>query len=160
MNKSPQKLGLSLKPFVKKVFSVVVVFIVSWSVVYPLSAWGSIVPITVEVDALKNSSKGWDVGFGYPDIAICIESGYGSQCLPEGSEIIYVKTAQCENSLTCKFSAKIPNDEFKIAVIDVDLILNDVISSGFCEQGKLCDLGKARVNIGKPEYKSLKERWE
>ncbi|MEC4985305.1 MAG: hypothetical protein SAK42_14500 [Oscillatoria sp. PMC 1076.18] len=78
----------------------------------------------------------------------------GILCLPEGDRVETIMTAECANSYKCRFSSEIPDDSFKIYVVDVDATMNDLIGSGHCAKGKTCDVGQATVSISDSEKKS------
>lgn len=123
---------------------------IAWTV-WAIPAYASIVPVSVRVDRLKADKSGWDVLLNAPDLAICIEGDFGVSCLPDGTSVETVKHPQCKDDFSCQFSARIQQKEFKVTVIDVDLVYNDLVGSGYCELGKRCDLGRATVEFGNPQ---------
>ena len=136
---------LMMKKLLLPLFMIVYILVIDPAIVW---ARGDIATIYIEVDKQKASEKSWDVSKGAPDIAICVSNELvGTMCLPEGDSINSVINAECKDSYKCRFSALIPNDEFKIYVVDVDLVLNDIIGTGHCRRGETCTIGQAIVEI-------------
>jgi hypothetical protein len=107
-----------------------------------------ITTITVDVEQSKAGEQPWDIKGGAPDIALCIShSLVGTLCLPEGDDIDLLSLAECQNSYHCRFSIETPERNFKVSVVDVDLILNDLIGSGHCGIRQVCNVGQATVTV-------------
>lgn len=129
------------------------IFFLGWSY-NPSEVFASkITTITIDVEKDKANETGWDLKITpfdnkAPDIAICIShSLVGTLCLPEGDNIKNIKTPQCQNSYHCRFSVETPDRNFKISVVDVDLVYNDLIGTGHCRQGKTCMVGGATIQV-------------
>lgn len=120
---------------------------------FPNPAQAELTTINVEIDPAKANSKKWDILNGGPDIAICVTNQVvGMMCFPDGDKVELITTSQCPNSFKCKFSADVPEGNFKISVVDVDVALNDPIGTGLCHTGMTCEIGQAKVTIGDPQY--------
>lgn len=119
---------------------------------FPNLAQAELTTINVEIDRAKANSEKWDILNGAPDIAICVTNQMvGMECFPDGDKIESITSSQCPNSFKCKFNADLPEGNFKIAVVDVDLKLNDPIGTGLCHTGTTCEIGQAKVTIGDPQ---------
>ncbi|BAQ67141.1 hypothetical protein [Geminocystis sp. NIES-3709] len=109
---------------------------------------GNITTITVDVEKTKAGEQNWDVKGGAPDIALCIShSLVGTLCLPEGDDIDLLRLAECKDSYHCRFSVETPDRNFKLSVIDVDFLLNDLIGTGHCGRRQTCTVGQAIVKV-------------
>lgn len=136
--------------FSLKKFLLLLVLVISLTLSFPIYAQAEITTITVQVEKTKANGKNWDAFEREPDLALCLtHSLAGILCLPSGDSIETVTTAECPNSYSCRFSAEIPDKNFKISVVDVDVVLNDLIGTGHCGQGKTCEVGQATVSISK-----------
>lgn len=121
---------------------------------FPNPAHAELTTINVEIDRAKANSNQWDVMNRAPDIAICLTNQVvGMMCFPEGDRVEFVTKPQCPNSFKCKFTADVPEGNFKISIIDVDLALNDPIGTGLCHTGTTCEIGQAKVTIGNPQHR-------
>lgn len=119
---------------------------------FPNLAQAELTTINVEIDRAKANSEKWDILNGAPDIAICVTNQMvGMECFPDGDKIESITSSQCPDSFKCKFNADLPEGNFKIAVVDVDLKLNDPIGTGLCHTGTTCEIGQAKVTIGDPQ---------
>lgn len=117
---------------------------------FPNIAKAELTTITVKIEPTKANEKKWDVLKGAPDLALCLTHPLtGMLCLPNGDSIETILKPECPNSYQCRFSVEIPDQTFKIAVVDVDVAFNDVIGIGHCQQGKTCELGQATVVVGR-----------
>ena len=118
---------------------------------FPNPAEAELTNITVEIDRAKANSDKWDILNGAPDIAICVTNQMvGMMCFPDGDKIESITKSQCPDSFKCKFNADLPEGNFKIAVVDVDLKFNDPIGTGLCHTGMTCEIGQVKVTIGEP----------
>ncbi|MFB2933910.1 hypothetical protein ACE1B6_01400 [Aerosakkonemataceae cyanobacterium BLCC-F154] len=139
--------------FVKVIFKslfLLTVLLISLFLSFPPLAWADLTNISVEIENTKANTKSWDTLNGAPDIAICLTNKMvGTMCLPEGDSISNIRTAQCQNSFKCKFNADVPEGNFKISVVDVDPGVNDLIGTSLCHTGTTCEIGQAKVTIGK-----------
>lgn len=119
---------------------------------FPNLAQAELTTINVEIDRAKANSEKWDILNGAPDIAICVTNQMvGMECFPDGDKIESITSSQCPNSFKCKFNADLPEGNFKIAVVDVDVKFNDPIGTGLCHTGTTCEIGQAKVTIGDPQ---------
>jgi len=109
------------------------------------AASGSVIEVSVAPQ--KSNGKAWDAAGGAPDIALCVSSGLGSRCLPNGTTIGSVTEPQCRDAFHCTFSVDLPAGDVLLDVLDVDLAVNDPIGSGHCARGRTCVLGQATVTI-------------
>ncbi|MEB3827031.1 hypothetical protein [Phormidium sp. CCY1219] len=131
-----------------KILFLILVWSIGVVVTYPQMAFAEITTITVEINELKANEKEWDIWKGAPDLAICLTNPLvGTLCLPDGDRVELISTAQCADSFRCKFSADIPDGTFKISIVDVDAVLNDIIGIGHCRKGETCEVGEAKVKI-------------
>lgn len=109
---------------------------------------GNITTITVDVEKTKAGGQNWDIQKGAPDIALCIShSLVGTLCLPQGDDIALLRLAECKDSYHCRFSVQTPDRDFKISVVDVDLVLNDLIGTGHCARKQTCTVGQATIAV-------------
>lgn len=100
------------------------------------------------MEKTKAGEQNWDMKRGTPDIALCIShSLVGTLCLPEGDDIDLLRLAECKDSYHCRFSVKTPDRNFKVSVIDVDFVLNDLIGTGHCGRRQTCTVGQAIVKV-------------
>ncbi|HEY9300524.1 MAG TPA: hypothetical protein VIQ31_30005 [Phormidium sp.] len=119
---------------------------------FPNLAQAELTTINVEIDRAKANSEKWDILNGAPDIAICVTNQMvGMMCFPDGDKIESITSSQCPNSFKCKFNADLPEGNFKIAVVDVDVKFNDPIGTGLCHTGMTCEIGQVKVTIGDPQ---------
>lgn len=119
---------------------------------FPNLAQAELTTINVEIDRAKANSEKWDILNGAPDIAICVTNQMvGMECFPDGDKIESITSSQCPDSFKCKFNADLPEGNFKIAVVDVDVKFNDPIGTGLCHTGTTCEIGQAKVTIGDPQ---------
>lgn len=103
--------------------------------------------ISITVADSKEDGAAWDQAQPKPDIAFCITDGAGrTNCSPEGNSISKVSTAECHNSLTCSALVPIPDGEFNINVLDIDINSDDTIGVGNCNLGQTCKLGQATIS--------------
>lgn len=140
-----------LKPFfsLKKLF-LLLILVISLITSFPAYAQADITTISVDVEKTKANGKNWDAFEGEPDLALCLtHSLAGILCLPSGDSVKNITSAECPNSYHCRFSAEVPDKNFKISLIDVDVADNDLIGTGHCGQGKTCEVGQATVSISK-----------
>ena len=109
---------------------------------------GKITTITVDVEETQAGGQSWDIRKGAPDLSLCIShSLVGTLCLPEGDSVNVVTSAECKDSYHCRFSVQTPDKDFKISIVDVDLVLNDLIGTGHCARHMDCAIGQANVFI-------------
>ncbi len=123
---------------------------------------GQFATITVEITGTKpNIQSGpstWDVApFEAPDIAICLfEESLGelrseivdSSCLPDGTPLEQIQTPACPDAYRCVFTnVALPSNSVKIAVVDVDLSVHEMIGVGECEINRSCLMGQAKLTI-------------
>lgn len=107
-----------------------------------------ITTITVDVEKTKAGGQNWDIREGAPDIALCIShSLVGTLCLPQGDDMDLLRLAECQDSYHCRFSVQTPDRDFKISVLDVDIVLNDLIGTGHCARRNTCTVGQATVVV-------------
>jgi hypothetical protein len=133
-----------LKTFLLRFLVSVLVFTTWFS--FPSYARADLTTIHVKVEETKASGKNWDILEGAPDLAICVtHSLIGTLCLPDGDRVETISTAQCPNSYDCRFSVEIPDQTFKVSVVDVDLRQNDIIGIGHCRQNESCEVGQAAI---------------
>jgi len=108
-----------------------------------------IAELVVRVSAAKNDGRPWDIDGGGPDVAICINSAEHNQlnkCHPPKSGV--KMHPYCRNSYRCKFRRiSLPLGDFQVVIFDVDFISNDMIGSGTCSVGMMCDLGNSSIII-------------
>ncbi|RAQ39258.1 hypothetical protein B9S53_22760 [Arthrospira sp. O9.13F] len=116
---------------------------------FPEPSHADIVTVDVAVEQSKYNNESWDVLNGAPDLAICLSNQrLGTVCIPDGSTPDSIKNPNCSNSYLCRFSLSAPpNAEFKVSVVDVDVMFNDIIGAGWCRQGMTCEIGQAKVAI-------------
>ena len=115
---------------------------------FPFEVRAELHTITVSVEPKKANEKEWDMSKGAPDLALCMTHPLvGVLCLPNGDSIEAIKQPECPNSYQCRFSAEIPEQTFKVSIVDVDVAFNDVIGVGHCRRGETCEVGQAIVTI-------------
>lgn len=128
--------------------SIIFVLLCSLFFAFPLPANAISVDIDVEVQTTKASGKNWDILQGSPDLAICITNPQGTICYPEGSDYKLIVEPECPDSFQCSFKDVVTEEEnVKISVIDVDIMINDMISVGYCQVGETCDIGQAKITV-------------
>lgn len=128
--------------------SIVFVLFCSLFFAFPLSANAMSVDIDVEAQTTKASGKNWDILKGSPDIAICITNPQGTICYPEGSDDEFIVEPECPDSFQCSFKDVVTGQEnVKISIIDVDVVINDTIGVGYCNVGETCDIGQAKITV-------------
>lgn len=121
---------------------------------FPNPAQAELTTINVEIERAKANSNQWDAMNRAPDIAICLTNQLvGMMCFPDGNQVELVTKPQCPNSFKCKFTADVPEGNFKISVVDVDVAFNDPIGTGLCHTGTTCEIGQAKVTIGNPQHR-------
>jgi hypothetical protein len=140
-----------LKPFCSlKQLLLLLLLVISLTFSFPAYAQAEITTITVQVEPTKASGEKWDTLKGKPDLALCLSNSLvGTLCLPSGDSVTNIISAECPNSYYCRFSADVPDQNFKVSVVDVDVALNDLIGTGHCSKGKTCEVGQATVSVSK-----------
>lgn len=105
------------------------------------------VTVHVEVADRKANGKGWDIGSGAPDIAICTSTGGGHRCFPGDVVPSDLTGHGCKDTYACSIEVEVEGSPVALTVVDADAAAHDEIASGTCAIGKKCDLGLASVEI-------------
>jgi hypothetical protein len=120
------------------------------------TSWNRTATIEVEVINTKPTAeleKGfWDAPpYEKPDLAICIEDESfpnQRQCVPDNIQPQQLSNALCEDAYRCNFpDVSLPSGQFKIIIVDVDVVVNDIIGYGNCDVNSECQVGQARIKI-------------
>ena len=105
--------------------------------------------IEVSVARTKGDGLPWDADGSGPEITICLEShdeGGSVSCYPP--TVDWRMRPGCRNAYRCVFEGiKVPVGRFQVTVFDVGLVAHDMIGSGLCEIGAVCQVGQARISI-------------
>lgn len=102
--------------------------------------------ISIEITDTKEDGSRWDRGQPNPDVAFCITDNEGkTNCTPEGRNITELSGIQCRNSLVCHSFVPVPDGEFNISILDIDISNHDTIGIGNCTLGQTCKLGQATI---------------
>ncbi len=104
--------------------------------------------ISVTVQKTKANGKAWDAFGGAPDLSICVKTGHGIKCYPDGDSPMGIIKPACRDSFKCSFSnVYLGRGVVEITVVDVDIAANDTVGKGQCQRGKTCTIGLATVRI-------------
>lgn len=108
---------------------------------------GRRVQVNITVDGAKPGGLPWDGVRDAPDVALCVTQGTQTNCFPEGHSENEVHRPQCRDSNICPI-ADVPLPEgARLTIIDVDVLENDVVGTGFCALNTPCRIGAAQVVV-------------
>jgi hypothetical protein len=101
--------------------------------------------VNVAVDGTKPNGLPWDGVRDAPDVGLCITAGAQTSCIPTATSERELHQPYCRDSNICRFENVVVPAGARVTIIDVDLIENDVIGTGFCSPNTACRIGAAQV---------------
>jgi len=92
----------------------------------------------VKVNTKRTSGASWDAFGGAPDIRVCVVTDFGTKC----------SDSLCRDSFECVARGlKVPDDEYKLRILDVDTEQHDLIGEVACTGLGECEPAGAVASV-------------